>query len=160
MATPTADIPRRLRQLLSAAFTSTQAGKYFRRLFNTLLGSTTTYPVAAATFSVGAESSNVITVAVQLVDGMGDDVTERHVVRAYLSSDTAGDAVASDPGSWAAGTDGTLISEELDDLVGTWRSEADGDIDVAVTSTGTSTFYLNVILPNGKTARSGAITFA
>lgn len=115
---------------------------------------------AGATFSVGTEASNVITVAVQLTDASGADINYKCMARAYLSSDTAGDAVASDPGSWAAGTDGTLVSEELDDLVGTWRSEADGDIDVAVTSAGTSTFYLNVMLPDGRTVQSGAITFA
>jgi hypothetical protein len=39
-------------------------------------------------------------------------------------------------------------------------SEADGDIDVNIKDTGTPTFYLNVILPDGTKKVSGAITFA
>lgn len=39
-------------------------------------------------------------------------------------------------------------------------SEADGDIDINITDTGTPTFYLAVVLPNGKLNVSSAITFA
>jgi hypothetical protein len=36
----------------------------------------------------------------------------------------------------------------------------DGDIDVTITDTGTPTMYLNLVLPDGSIATSGAITFA
>jgi len=39
-------------------------------------------------------------------------------------------------------------------------SEADGDIDVDITDSGTPTMYLVLVLPNGKLAVSDAITFA
>lgn len=117
--------------------------------------------VASATFVVGAESvGNVIDVAVQLKDAAGVDMAIRTGLPWYLSSDANGDALATAPnGGIAIGTDGLLI-ETLDNQAGMVISEADGDIDVAITDTGTPTMYLVLVLPNGKLAVSGAITFA
>ena len=39
-------------------------------------------------------------------------------------------------------------------------SEADGDIDINITESGTDTFYLVLVMPNGKLIVSDAITFA
>jgi hypothetical protein len=113
-----------------------------------------------ATFSIGAEATNVITVAVQLQDAGGVDLAQRGAVYGYLSSDANGDSLATAPsGGVAAGTDGLLIEAPANQ--GFWMiSENDGDIDVAITDTSTPTFYLAVILPDGSLVVSGAITFA
>ncbi len=39
-------------------------------------------------------------------------------------------------------------------------SEADGDIDVTITESGAATWYLILIMPDGRLAASDAITFA
>jgi hypothetical protein len=39
-------------------------------------------------------------------------------------------------------------------------TETTGEMDFIVTDTGTDTYYLNLILPNGRLATSGAITLA
>ena len=57
------------------------------------------------------------------------------------------------------GTDGLLL-EWTNNVSGLVISEADGDIDVTLTDTGTPTFYLVLVLPNGRLVVSPAITFA
>ena len=115
--------------------------------------------VSDVSFSVGAEASNVITVAVQLLNA-GSDPSESFAVGYYLSSDSVGDAMATDPGTVAAGTDGTVIVEWADDVTGLVKSETDGDIDIAVTHTGTTGYYLNIVLPNGRVKTSAILQFA
>jgi hypothetical protein len=113
-------------------------------------------------FTISAEGvpgANQITVAVQLRES-GVDAASRTVVTMWLSSDATGDTVAADPGTLAVGTDGTLMAEPIDDLVGIFLSEADGDIDVVITHSGTSGFYLNVQLPSGRTVTSTITQFA
>ena len=115
-----------------------------------------------ATFTVGAEDTNSINVAVQLTDETGDDVAEINHVRAYLSDSATGDGVcATAPdGDIAVGTDGTIIYEDVADKVFQIQTEADGEFDVDIGEASTGTWYLVVILPNGTQAVSGAITFA
>ena len=116
--------------------------------------------VGGATFSVGAESSNIINVAVQLQDEKSKDIDFAGVLPWWLSSDAAGQTIPTAPtGGIAIGTDGTLI-EWVANLSGLAISESDGDIDVDLTDTGTNTFYLNFALPNGKIATSDAIAFS
>lgn len=68
-------------------------------------------PIADASFTVGAEGSNIITVAVQLKDKGGADASVRGRVRAYLSGDANGDTIVpyGPNGGVAAGTDGLLL---------------------------------------------------
>lgn len=94
-------------------------------------------------FTVGTEAGNAINIAVQFKHN-GSDVAQRVVCLYWLSSDATGDTVASDPGTTAAGTDGTVLAEALDDLVGFAVSEADGDLDITITHSSTSGFYLNI----------------
>lgn len=112
-------------------------------------------------FTIGAEATNVITVSIQLVDRKnGGDIAERVAVQWYLSADANGDAIGTAPsGGTAAGTDGHLI-ESVAQLAGTVISEADGDIDIAMTEAGALTNYLILIMPDGKLYASGAITHA
>jgi hypothetical protein len=117
---------------------------------------------AGATFVVGAEAGgNTINVAIQLKDANGADLAVHGSVLAYLSNDANGNAIATaaPSGGWAIGTDGLLIpivTNKAAQLV----SEADGDIDVTIIEAGAYTVYLVLVLPNGKLAVSGAITFA
>ncbi len=140
-------------------------------------GSTSTIPVALvsnvaesaafinaplqATMVVGTESSNAINVAGQLQDVFGDDLAKAAAVKFYLADDAAGmtPSGTAPTGGIAIGTDGALL-ESIDNLSGTIISEADGDFDITLTDTGTPTFYLVLIMPNGKLVISGAITFA
>lgn len=114
-----------------------------------------------AKFTVGAEAANAINIAVQLFDRLnGGDISERIGLVWYLSSDANGDAISPAPQTGIAiGTDGLLI-EWTNNVSGWVVSEADGDIDVTITDTGTPTFYLVLVMPDGKLYVSGAITFA
>lgn len=160
MPTALAELAAFTKKALAHALGKPQAYDEIRKVLQAGLGQTTNPPLAGCSFTIGAEAANVINVVVQLVDGYGTDMAERSVVDYYLSSDTNGDTLAADPGTTAIGTDGTILVEYTDDLVGKAISEADGDIDFNVTHTGTSTFYLNIVLPNGKKKTSAAITFA
>lgn len=113
-----------------------------------------------ASFVIGAEAANAITVAIQLKDGL-KDVAQRVALTAYLSADANGDSLTSlATPTFAAGTDGvvaTLVSGKVVQLV----SEADGDIDLVITyTTGAGTVYLVLIMPDGSLKVSNAITFA
>jgi hypothetical protein len=112
-------------------------------------------------FTVGTEAANVINVAIQLNDPEGKALEEVGVLDFYLADDAAGltPSTTAPTGGIAIGTDGALI-ESVDNLSGTMISEADGDIDIDITDTGTPTFYLVCRLPSGGLAISPAITFA
>jgi hypothetical protein len=114
-----------------------------------------------ATIVVGAEADDVINVAIQLKDYDGTDLAVRASVLAYLSDAAAGESeTATAPSAGVtAGTDGGCIPL-VEDKVFLLTSEADGDIDVAITEDATATWYLVVVLPNGKRVVSDAITFA
>jgi hypothetical protein len=63
------------------------------------------------------------------------------------------------------GSDNTDVNFYNSSLAGqakafTLVSEADGDIDVNILDTGTPTFYLILVMPDGSRVASGAITFA
>lgn len=116
-----------------------------------------------AGFTIGAEVANVITVAVQLKSDKNQvDMAARRAVMAYLSDDANGDSiVATAPdGGVAAGTDG-VVQQLVTGKVMLLVSEADGDIDVAITHAGgAKTVRLVLIMPSGRLVVSGAITFA
>lgn len=112
-----------------------------------------------ASFSIGVEGSNAITVAIQLLRGLSD-IAERAAVVVYQSSDAAGDVPVAAQTSLAVGTDGSLLGTLIAATSLLLLSEADGDIDVVITDTGAVTRYLNVILPSGKKVTSSAIVFA
>lgn len=114
-----------------------------------------------AEFTIGDESSNIITAGIQLQTAEHQDIAERAHVRFYLSDDANGDSViATGVTSLAAGTDGhyrALVAAKSGILV----SEADGDIDLAIEFTGgAKTVYLVLEMPDGSLLVSDAITFA
>jgi hypothetical protein len=116
--------------------------------------------MANVTIVVSAEDTNVVDVAIQVNDGAGTAMAARMGFLMYLSDDVAGDSiVATAPdGGWAIDTDGLeipLIANKASYFI----SEADGDIGISVTETGTDTFYLIVVLPDGSLVASDALTF-
>ncbi len=117
----------------------------------------------SVTYVIGAEAANVINVGIQLVDAAGTNVAAISVVEAYLSDDSTGlgiSAAAPDVDA-IIGTDGALIVVHVTDLAWLLQSEADGHIDIDINDvTGTPTWFMVVVLPNGELAVSAAITFA
>ena len=115
--------------------------------------------VAGATIVVGAEDTNVRAITVQLTDASGADIASRQAVQIAVLADANGDAFAATGGSTgiAIGTDGALLAVVAKKLFMA-ISEADGDIDLTWTDTGTEAAYLAVILPNGKMVISAALT--
>lgn len=117
---------------------------------------------ARASFTIGTEASDAITVNIQLKDYRDKVLAIAGSVIAYLSSDSAGQVLeaASAGLSNAAGTDGMLIELSTDNCY-VIVSETDGDMDFVITeTTGANTFYLNLVMPDGSIVTSGAITFA
>lgn len=115
----------------------------------------------APTVTVGVEGGNVINVAIQLKDAGGTNLAVRGALRAYMSDDANGDSIAAAAasGGVAIGTDGLampLIADKLFDLV----SESDGSIDLDITEAGAATWYLVLVMPDGRLVASDAITFA
>ena len=107
--------------------------------------------VAGATIIVAAEDTNVRAITIQLTDAKGADIASRQAVHVTVLADANGDAFVSTGGSTgiAIGTDGALLAIVAKKLF-LAISEADGDIDLTWTDTGTEAAYLAVILPNGK----------
>ena len=113
------------------------------------------------TFVIGAEAANVINVGVQLKDSAGANLAVRAQVLAYLSDDANGDSVAvtAPDGGVVIGTDGVAIPVVAGKFLAL-TSEADGDIDIDITESAVDTWYLILVMPDGKLVASGAITFA
>jgi hypothetical protein len=115
---------------------------------------------AGASFAISAETTSR-TVSIQLLDAAGEDVAASNVVTAFLSDNATGlDISGTAPAtSVAAGTDGSIIAVLVTKLAWILQSEADGDIDLVITEPGGDTWYLVVVLPNGKQVVSAAIVF-
>lgn len=105
-------------------------------------------------------ATDAINIAVQFFDREnGNEIAEAVAVLWYLSSDSAGQTIPSAPdGGIAIGTDGTLI-EWTANLSGLAISEADGDLDVNITESGNNSFYLNLIMPDGRRYASSVADF-
>jgi hypothetical protein len=114
---------------------------------------------AGASIVVGAEATNVRQIAIQLKDAQGKDLAHRATVQIAVLADANGDAFVATGGSTgiAVGTDGALLPIVAKKLF-LAISEADGDIDLTWTDTGTEAAYLAVILPNGSMVVSAALT--
>lgn len=116
-----------------------------------------------AAITVGAEGSNAINVAVQL---KGDKnqvaISARRHVRAYLSGASTGATVAGTApnGGCVIGTNGAIIASITANKVFDIVTDAAGRFDLTLTDSGTPTFYLVVVMPNGRLVVSGPITFA
>lgn len=118
--------------------------------------------VSTATFTVGAEAGNAINVAVQLKNGNGQNPSVRNVLPVFISGAATGaDVVGTAPtGGVAIGTNGKVLASPVANKFFWVQSDAQGRFDLTLTDSGTPTFYLVVVLPDGSQLVSGAITFA
>jgi len=130
---------------------------------NLVANTITATPICTdATIVVGSEISNARAITIQLKDSNGKDVADRTVVQAFVLADANGDAIATTGGSTgiAIGTDGAILATLVAKKAFTLISEADGDIDLTWTDTGTEAAYLALLLPTGRLVISSALTNA
>lgn len=124
-------------------------------------GKEVTSPCVDASITVSDESANVRTITIQLKDANGNDINYVEQVELILFLDAGGLAYAVTGGSTgiAIGTDGALLAVVAKKYF-LATSEADGDIDLTWTDTGTEAAYLGVRLPSGRIVMSSALTNA
>ena len=125
------------------------------------LGKQITVPCVDAVITVGAEVSNARAITIQLKDSRGKDITYSQVIQAFVFADADAAAFVTTGGSTGIeiGTDGALlalVAKKAFILV----SEADGDIDLTWTDTGTEAAYLGLLMPSGRLVMSSALTNA
>jgi hypothetical protein len=116
-------------------------------------------PCVDATITVAAEDTNVRAITIQLKDAKGADINYVETVELILFLNAARTAFVVTGGSTgiAIGTDGALLAIVAKKYF-LATSEADGDIDLTWTDTGTEAAYLGVRLPNGRIVMSAALT--
>lgn len=120
-------------------------------------GLTDTTIIADASFTIGAENTNVRNIAIQLKNSAGDDLDFVAGVFVAVFANAARTAFATGGSTGIAiGTDGALIAVVAKKLF-FLTCEADGDIDLTWTDTGTEAVYLGVMLPNGRWVMSAVI---
>ena len=117
--------------------------------------------IGGATFTIGAESADVINVGIQLEDDDGNDLAAVTAVEVWLFADANGTAInTNDYDTIAIGTDGVLV-ERVADKILDCTCESDGDLDIDLTEASTTpTAYVGVKLGAGSFAISGAVTHA
>ncbi|HCZ49798.1 MAG TPA: hypothetical protein DCZ11_12460 [Gammaproteobacteria bacterium] len=120
-------------------------------------GINVTQPCVDATITVGAEVSNVRAITIQLKDARGNDINYVETVEILVFTDATMTAFVGTGGSTgiAIGTDGALLAL-VAKKVFLATSEADGDIDLTWTDTGTEQAAVGVRLPNGRVVVSAA----
>jgi len=119
-------------------------------------------PPTDATVTLGTATGGAFPVYVQLLGPSGVDMKYSSVVRVYMSSDAAGDILAidsTDTTDITILTDGTVICENVADVMQTIKSEADGDIGLTCTVVSGKHAYLNVILPNGRIVTGAKMSY-
>ena len=144
----------------SQAAAKSPSSRAARSCWKAAARSTTAAPSLAPPSSLVAEDTvNVRAITIQLTDANGADIASRQAVHVTVLADANGDAFVSTGGSTgiAIGTDGALLAIVAKKLF-LAISEADGDIDLTWTDTGTEAAYLAVILPNGKMVIGAAMT--
>uniref|UniRef100_A0A6M3LIH0 Uncharacterized protein n=1 Tax=viral metagenome TaxID=1070528 RepID=A0A6M3LIH0_9ZZZZ len=116
--------------------------------------------VYGATITVPTISSDTFAVTIQLTDYAGNDLAVAACVLCYISSTSTG-LDSSDLTSEITITSGGDGSAMVSLAKYSWHliSEADGDIAIDVTDTGTDAKYLVLVMPNGKLVVSGVLTF-
>lgn len=118
-------------------------------------------PCVDASITVGAEAGDARAITIQLKDADGNDIDYVETVEVHMFLNAARTAYVVTGGSTgiAIGTDGALLAL-VAKKVFIATSEADGDIDLTWTDTGTEAAYLGLKLPNGKFIMSDALTNA
>lgn len=118
-----------------------------------------TSPAVDAVITVGAENTNVRAIAIQLKDKNGADIDYVETVEILVFANADATAFVATGGSTgiAIGTDGALLPVVAKKYF-LATSEADGDIDLTWTDTGTEAAFLGVRLPSGAVVMSAALT--
>ncbi|MEN3145703.1 hypothetical protein ABCW43_00150 [Neorhizobium sp. IRAMC:178] len=118
-------------------------------------------PCVDASITVGAEASDARAITIQLKDADGNDINYVETVEIIMFLNAARTAFVVTGGSTgiAIGTDGALLAVVAKKYF-LATSEADGDIDLTWTDTGTEAAYLGLRLPNGRIVMSSALTNA
>ena len=106
-------------------------------------------------------SSDPAVITIQLKDFEGNDLKVPASVMAWISSTATGidpSAISGEIALTGSGAGAVLIhlTHYLYQLI----SEADGDIDVTITDSGTTAQYLTLLMPNGKLVVSEHLVFA
>lgn len=115
-----------------------------------------TRPCMDASITVGAENTNVRAIAIQLKDADGNDIDYVETVEIIVFANANKTAFATGGSTGIAiGTDGALLAIVAKKLF-LATSEADGDIDLTWTDTGTESVVVGVRLPNGRIVLSEA----
>ena len=113
----------------------------------------------SATFTIADQSGETRLVTIQFKDWAGNNLTVPVSVLCYTASDATGltpTALEDEELLEAAyGKLQTIVTKTLYQLIST----AAGKADVTVTENGTDTYYLVLVLPNGKLVVSDALTF-
>lgn len=107
--------------------------------------------------SVGNESNDIITVTVQIEDAVGAALSERCLIRAWLSNSAYGPETPMAPVSFTV-TTGTLLETVTAAKHLTAITDSAGQVIFDVNKVGGHTYYLNVEF-DGKIVASSAITF-
>ena len=107
------------------------------------------------------DTASIVNASVQINESDNTTaVTEAIGFMLYLSSDSAGQTLATAPSTLAVGTDGTILVEHTANVVMSCISEADGDFDINITDTATAASFVNVLLPTGKIVTSDALSWS
>lgn len=124
-------------------------------------GAQITRPCVDASITVGAENTNVRAITIQLKDANGNDIDYVETVEIIVYGAAAMTSFASTGGSTglAIGTDGALLAIVAKKYF-LATSEADGDIDLTWTDTGTESVAVGVRLPNGRVVVTDAFANA
>lgn len=110
-----------------------------------------TSPCVDASVTVGDESANARAITIQLKDANGRDIDYVESVEIHVFADNGRLAYTTTGGTTgiAIGTDGALLALVAKKIF-VATSEADGDIDLTYTDTGTDVAFIGVKLPNGR----------
>jgi hypothetical protein len=104
-------------------------------------------PIAAISDQVGDE----IEIEVQLTKESDDaSISEQKAFYAFLTDDEDGETltVTAPTGGWTKASNGTIINF-VANKAGLFVTDSEGLIGLTVEDSGTKTFYLNMIMPNG-----------
>ena len=120
-----------------------------------------THECADVSITVGAEVTNVIPITVQFKKADGSDMDSVVVADFFIFGDASGlSGGAGGSTGLAVGTDGALIATPEAKKYLIFSSEADGDLDLTFTDTGTTAFYVGCRLPTGRLVISSVVQMA
>ncbi len=113
-------------------------------------------------FTVGAENTNVINVAMELLTCRAGELEEVTSLKAYLcdAADGHGGVTATVPdGGVAIGTNGDILASLVTNKFWELTADSDGTIDLNITHSGVHSYFLIVVTPTGRLIASPVISF-